>query len=398
MGKAQCERTYYNCRSTQVLFGLLLFLIFRGITVTPNFVQSILEPLGLFNTGNKKVENFSGGMKRRLSFAISCMGDWKVLFLDEPTTGMDPINRRKVWSMIQELKKDRIVILTTHSMEEADAIGDNILIMHDGFIFFKFLLIIIGILKANGSSMFLKHHYGNGYQITVSSRDESVLDQIQDAIDLLLPESTLSIVSATTRVIAVPAYVIRKLAPFLKALKAIVGTEWNLSNTTLEQVFLALSKQQKQIVDESNESGMYFSGGLKVCVLCKKELSESVPIYTHKGTELTLENVICGVCAETRDRPARIVDPAGSSKQIEISNINENDSINKKIEPLEYKTNKTYLSSVLTVANKNFSYERKKKKMVHIILQLYLFILEHLPGCDFTYFIEHNFWNCCVYC
>jgi ABC-type multidrug transport system ATPase subunit len=71
-------------------------------------------------------------MRRRLSVAISAVGAPSVIFLDEPTTGMDPMSRKHVWDMIQRIKKGRSIVLTTHSMEEADALGDRIGIMSRG--------------------------------------------------------------------------------------------------------------------------------------------------------------------------------------------------------------------------------------------------------------------------
>ena len=81
---------------------------------------------------NHRVKTFSGGMKRRLSVAMSLLGDPKVMFLDEPTTGMDPKIRRAIWNLILRMKKDKVIIMTTHSMEEADILGDNIAIMANG--------------------------------------------------------------------------------------------------------------------------------------------------------------------------------------------------------------------------------------------------------------------------
>ena len=71
-------------------------------------------------------------MKRRLSVAISAIGNPKVIFFDEPTTGMDPVSRRDVWILMQSLKKSKTIILTTHSMEEADALADRIAVVVDG--------------------------------------------------------------------------------------------------------------------------------------------------------------------------------------------------------------------------------------------------------------------------
>jgi len=71
-------------------------------------------------------------MKRRLTVAISCVGNPQVIFFDEPTTGMDPVSRKDVWTLMQELKKEKTIILTTHAMEEADALADRIGVVVDG--------------------------------------------------------------------------------------------------------------------------------------------------------------------------------------------------------------------------------------------------------------------------
>ena len=75
--------------------------------------------------------------------------------ITEPSTGLDPLSRRQLWDMINWMKEDRVVILTTHSMEEADVLGDSIIILHGGRV------------KAMGDSLFLKSTYGTGYQLTL---------------------------------------------------------------------------------------------------------------------------------------------------------------------------------------------------------------------------------------
>jgi len=75
------------------------------------------------------VKTYSGGMKRRLSIAIASVGDPKIIYLDEPTTGMDPISKRFVWKLIEKLKKDKAIIMTTHSMDEADILSDRVVVI-----------------------------------------------------------------------------------------------------------------------------------------------------------------------------------------------------------------------------------------------------------------------------
>jgi ABC-type multidrug transport system ATPase subunit len=92
-------------------------------------------------------------MKRRLSVAMAMIGDPKLIFLDEPTTGMDPVSRRQVWDIIEHAKQNRAIVLTTHSMEEADILGDRVAIMAHGS------------LRCIGSSLHLKQKFGAGYQV-----------------------------------------------------------------------------------------------------------------------------------------------------------------------------------------------------------------------------------------
>jgi len=77
-------------------------------------------------------KNLSGGNRRKLSVAIALIGDSKFVLLDEPTAGMDLSARRKLWNMLKNYKRNKIIILTTHYMDEADILGDRIGIMAGG--------------------------------------------------------------------------------------------------------------------------------------------------------------------------------------------------------------------------------------------------------------------------
>ena len=87
---------------------------------------------------------------------IAIIGNSKILLLDEPSSGMDPNSRRETWKILTRLKKDRIVVLTTHYMDEADILGDRIAIMAEGDV------------QCTGSSLFLKNRYGVGYNLTIA--------------------------------------------------------------------------------------------------------------------------------------------------------------------------------------------------------------------------------------
>lgn len=97
-------------------------------------IDGSLEFMGLTDACDKLVKNYSGGMIRRLEIALSMLHRPKVLFLDEPTIGLDPVGRKAVWDHIQKLRADYLttIFLTTHYMEEADRLCSRVAIMHLG--------------------------------------------------------------------------------------------------------------------------------------------------------------------------------------------------------------------------------------------------------------------------
>ena len=95
-------------------------------------IKEITELLGLDSVLLRKAGKLSGGWQRRLSIAMALISEPKILFLDEPTLGLDVIARSDLWDMIRSLKGKATIILTTHYMEEAEALSDRIAIMRDG--------------------------------------------------------------------------------------------------------------------------------------------------------------------------------------------------------------------------------------------------------------------------
>lgn len=95
-------------------------------------IKELTELLGLESVINKKAAKLSGGWQRRLSIAMALISEPQILFLDEPTLGLDVIARSDLWDLIRSLKGQVTIILTTHYMEEAEALSDHIAIMKDG--------------------------------------------------------------------------------------------------------------------------------------------------------------------------------------------------------------------------------------------------------------------------
>lgn len=120
----------------EVLTGRENLTLIGQLKRLPNLKNTVNEWLsfsGLGDASHRKVSTYSGGMRRRLDITMSLMGSPDVLFLDEPTTGLDPQNRIAMWDLVKELaKKGTTVFLTTQYLEEAEYLADNIAILHDG--------------------------------------------------------------------------------------------------------------------------------------------------------------------------------------------------------------------------------------------------------------------------
>lgn len=121
------------------LTGYENLLIFAKLYDIPNReresrVRSALDFMGLAGVANRLVRHYSGGMIRRLEIAQSILHRPKLLFLDEPTVGLDPVARHAVWELVEQLHAEHgtTVVLTTHFMEEADSLCNRVAIMHQG--------------------------------------------------------------------------------------------------------------------------------------------------------------------------------------------------------------------------------------------------------------------------
>lgn len=119
-----------TARENLVLFGRLLRLSAKQAA---RRATELLEQFELKEAANLRVRKFSGGMRRRLDLAVSIITEPLVLFLDEPTTGLDPKSRRQLWSIVRSLKERGItILLTTQYLEEADELADSIVVIDRG--------------------------------------------------------------------------------------------------------------------------------------------------------------------------------------------------------------------------------------------------------------------------
>ena len=210
----------------------------------------------LDHAANRRVSRISGGMKRRVSLAISLLAEPSVIFLDEPTTGLDPETKRSMWSLIDIAKKGRSIVLTTHSMEEADALCGRIGIM------------AYGVLRCLGPSLHLKRRFGDGFRVEVTHLEDGV-EAALAFLNMLLPggvpasqavsQEGSSTSGANTIVLQLPHNSVR-LSELFASMEARPEdariVHWSLSQPSLEEVFLKLSR-----VAETEQRGV-FSGSV----------------------------------------------------------------------------------------------------------------------------------------
>ncbi len=138
--------------------SILYFAALFGRKVNPD---EMLKRVILEDAGNIWFQNLSGGQKQKLGMALSLVNDPEVIFLDEPTTGLDPQARRAVWEVIRKLKKEgRTVMLTTHYLEEAEELADRVAIMNHGRI------------VAMGTTGEIESRYGSGQRMVVKAGED----------------------------------------------------------------------------------------------------------------------------------------------------------------------------------------------------------------------------------
>lgn len=113
--------------------NLLMMAKLRGISNPAEVVEHLLARFSLTDAANRRADQYSGGMKRRLDIAMSLIGTPSVIFLDEPTTGLDPEARLEVWETVKELADGgTTILLTTQYLEEAEQLANRIAILHGG--------------------------------------------------------------------------------------------------------------------------------------------------------------------------------------------------------------------------------------------------------------------------
>lgn len=189
--------------------------------------KELLKQFDLLEASNRPVKTYSGGMRRRLDLSMSLIASPPIIFLDEPTTGLDPRSRLTMWSMIEKLAKEgTTILLTTQYMEEADHLADNIVVIDNGKVI------------AEGTSDELKSKVGSDrLELTIDKK--SSLEKAEEVIDgkVLKVDKEDRIVSIATKK---GAGELRQILEQLEAAKINV-IDVSLHRPTLDDVFLSLT-------------------------------------------------------------------------------------------------------------------------------------------------------------
>jgi len=201
-------------------------------------VLKMIRAVDLEDKLDQPAGSLSGGMKRKLSVAIAFVGNARVVFLDEPTAGMDVAARRHTWQLIKDMSPGRCIVLTTHYMDEADNLGNSISIMSKGR------------LKCRGSPLFLKSQLGVGYTLNCHVESDANMDAITSTVTGAVQDSkVLSNVSGEVA-FALPMEEVPKFPAMLATLESTmqkIGVKsFGISMTTLEEIFLRIGHDEEQ--------------------------------------------------------------------------------------------------------------------------------------------------------
>jgi ABC-2 type transport system ATP-binding protein len=216
-------------RENLVMMGRLYRLTSRSAKAR---AQELLEEFSLVDAADRPAKTYSGGMRRRLDLAVSLIATPPIIFLDEPTTGLDPRSRIAMWDIIKRLmEQGTTILLTTQYLEEADQLADRIVVIDGGKVI------------AEGTANELKGKVGND-RLELTFKDAKTLTEATDALGKAVIDSnekdrTLTVVIKDTN---------RDVKDTLELLakKNLVIKSMAIHKPTLDDVFLSLTGKQKQ--------------------------------------------------------------------------------------------------------------------------------------------------------
>jgi ATP-binding cassette, subfamily A (ABC1), member 3 len=218
-----------------IIDHLYLFGRLRGVrgAALKEDVDKMIESLGFPEKAHSAAGTLSGGQKRRLCVGISMVGGNSVVYLDEPTAGLDPVSRRQLWELVERNREGRAILLTTHFMDEADVLGDRIAIVKEGR------------LRAIGSSRYLKKTFGLGYLLKFSlAGGSSKSDEIKDMIQEFIPDADVISNAGTELSLRLPKdgtdQFPKMFAQIEYSFERLGIKSYGIETSTLEEVFMRI--------------------------------------------------------------------------------------------------------------------------------------------------------------
>ena len=264
------------CPQHDVLFDdltirehLEMFCIFKGYT-SDNIdgeINKTMHDFELDNIQNITAKNLSAGQRRKLSIAISLIGGSKVIFLDEPSSGMDITSRRNLWDVLKRQSEQKIIILTTHYMEEASVLGKRIGIINAGK------------MKCIGTPLFLIERFGKFMSLNITKEEEADNDKIINFIEKRAKNVEYEILSE-------------------EILFRIPKSNYSKSNNNNEENVEDLLLLDNENKNKKNGNGNNNSLGLTQFFQDLDNNLKKLKIKTYSASMPTLEDVFLNVAAE----------------------------------------------------------------------------------------------------
>ena len=201
-------------------------------------IDKMIESLEMTSKKHYLTGSLSGGQKRRLCVANALIGECKIVFLDEPTSGMDPFSRRALWSLIKEYQPGRCIVFTTHYMDEADILGDTVAVLSHGS------------LRVSGSPLFLKRRFGCGYTLSVllpqigTSDTQQSVEEVMSTVRKHVPSASVVMQEGQEVIINLSAASFTSFPNMLLSLdesrQASKIRDYGISLTSLDEVFMRI--------------------------------------------------------------------------------------------------------------------------------------------------------------
>ncbi|XP_063386229.1 phospholipid-transporting ATPase ABCA3-like [Cydia fagiglandana] len=260
------------------------FAMLKGQSCAESRASSaeLLAKLQLSDKLKEKPTTLSGGMKRRVQLACAVAGGARVLVLDEPTSGLDVETRRELSNVLLGLRGQHTVLLTTHFMEEADALGDRIAALHHGRV------------RCHASPMFLKRAIGTGHRLTFTTLGAPNEEAITRAITSVVPDATVRDRRPTGLTYNLPSTDTSRFPKLFTTLEQrrseLQIDTIGVSRSTLDEVFLELCSDEKPTYEEKETPTI--DPGLEKVTGCKLRAQQFVALFQRQCYFVKLLNFI----------------------------------------------------------------------------------------------------------